>query len=41
MHREDSGDRYLESLNMVEAGETQDNDKVKAMTVEIFNLIRK
>lgn len=36
-----NGDRYLEPLNMVEVGETQDNDKIKAMTEEIFNLIRK
>lgn len=37
----ENGDRYLEPLNMVEAGETQDNDKIKAMTEGIFNLIRK
>lgn len=37
----ENGDRYLEPLNMVEAGKTQNDDKLKAMTEEIFNLIRK
>src|SRR3712207_7236423 len=37
----ENGDRYLEPLNMVEAGKTQNDDKIKIMTEEIFNLIRK